>query len=257
MKLLRYLDGKAISWGAIHSNQPDEVRKVVGDVFGNWRTGVSVGKLDQLEIAPLTEPKNIVGLALNYLDLVGESAKCDEPLVFLKATSSLACNNQSIKRPKWIDKMWVETELAVIVGRALNSSSSLLDASDAILGVTLANDVTAGNILGRDHHLARSKSLPTFCPIGDFLLPGTHGNDLRIRTTINGRITQESTTAKRLLNTAECLQLVSRFIPLHPGDIVLTGTPSGAMDSVVNVGDQAILEIESLGKLTNQIIEVD
>ena len=257
MKLLRYVDGKAIFWGVIHPNQPDEIREVVGDVFGNWSAGGSVGKLDQLEIAPLTQPNNIVGLALNYLDLVGESAKGDEPLVFLKAASSLACNNQSIERPKWIDKMWVETELAVIVGRQLNSSSSLMEASDAILGVTLANDVTAGNILGRDHHLARSKSLPTFCPIGDFLLTGTHGDDLRIRTTINGRITQESTTAKRLLNTAESLQLVSRFIPLHPGDIVLTGTPSGAMDSVVNVGDQAILEIESLGKLTNQIIEVD
>lgn len=256
MKLLRYSDGKTISWGAIYPNQPDEIREVIGDIFGNWRPGGSVGKLDQLEIAPLTKPNNIVGLALNYLDLVGESAKGDEPLVFLKAASTLACNNQPIRRPKWIDKMWVETELAVIVGKELNSSS-LLEASDAILGITLANDVTAGNILGRDHHLARSKSLPTFCPVGDFLLTGTHGDDLRIKTTINGQITQESTTAKRLLNTAECLQLVSRFIPLLPGDIVLTGTPSGAMDSVVNVGDQAILEIESLGKLTNQIIEVD
>lgn len=257
MKLLRYVDGKAIFWGVIHPNQPDEIREVVGDVFGNWSAGGSVGKLDQLEIAPLTQPNNIVGLALNYLDLVGESAKGDEPLVFLKSPSSLVCNNQPIKRPKWIDRMWVETELAVIVGKELNSTSSLLEASDAILGITLANDVTAGNILGRDHHLARSKSLPTFCPVGDFLLTGTHGDDLRIKTTINGKITQESTTAKRLLNTAECLQLVSRFIPLQPGDIVLTGTPSGAMDSVVKVGDQAILEIESLGKLTNQIIEVD
>jgi 2-keto-4-pentenoate hydratase/2-oxohepta-3-ene-1,7-dioic acid hydratase in catechol pathway len=256
MKLLRYSDGKAISWGAIYPNQADEVREVIGDIFGNWRPGASVGKLDQLEIAPLTKPNNIVGLALNYLDLVGESAKGDEPLVFLKAASTLACNNQPIRRPKWIDKMWVETELAVIVGKELNSSS-LQEASDAILGITLANDVTAGNILGRDHHLARSKSLPTFCPVGDFLLTDTHGDDLRIKTTINGQITQESTTAKRLLNTAECLQLVSRFIPLLPGDIVLTGTPSGAMDSVVNVGDQAILEIESLGKLTNQIVEVD
>ena len=257
MKLLRYVDGKAIFWGVIHPNQPDEIREVVGDVFGNWSTGGSVGKLDQLEIAPLTQPNNIVGLALNYLDLVGESAKGDEPLVFLKSPSSLVCNNQPIKRPKWIDRMWVETELAVIVRKELNSTSSLLEASDAILGITLANDVTAGNILGRDHHLARSKSLPTFCPVGDFLVAGTHGDDLRIKTTINGKITQESTTAKRLLNTAECLQLVSRFIPLQPGDIVLTGTPSGAMDSVVKVGDQAILEIESLGKLTNQIIEVD
>lgn len=257
MKLFRYVDGKAISWGVIHPNQPDEIREVVGDVFGNWSAGGSVGKLDQFEIAPLTQPDNIVGLALNYLDLVGESAKGDEPLVFLKSPSSLVCNNQPIKRPKWIDRMWVETELAVIVGKELNSTSSLLEASDAILGITLANDVTAGNILGRDHHLARSKSLPTFCPVGDFLVTGTHGDNLSIKTTINGKITQESTTAKRLLNTAECLQLVSRFIPLQPGDIVLTGTPSGAMDSVVNVGDQAILEIESLGKLTNQIIEVD
>lgn len=256
MKLLRYFDGNTIYWGAIHPDQPDEVRGVVGDVFGDWSAGGSVGKLDQLEIAPLTQPRNIVGLALNYLDLVGESSKGDEPLVFLKTTSSLVCNNQPIKRPKWIDKMWVETELAIIVGKKLNSSS-LLESSDSILGITIANDVTAGNILGRDHHLARSKSLATFCPVGDFLVTGTLGDDLRIKTTINGRITQESTTAKRLLNTSECLQLVSRFIPLQPGDIVLTGTPSGAMDSVVNVGDQAILEIESLGKLTNQIIEVD
>ena len=152
--------------------------------------------------------------------------------------------------------MWVETELAIVVGKPLHKAS-MEEASQAILGVTIANDVTAANLYGRDHHLARSKSLPTFCPVGSVLTTDVNTENLRITTKINGKLTQESTTANRILNDVETLALVSKYIQLLPGDIVLSGTPAGAMESTVNEGDQVILEIESLGKLTNQIIEVD
>ena len=69
--------------------------------------------------------------------------------------------------------------------------------------------------------------------------------------------TQESTTANRILNDAESLSLISRYIPLFPGDIVLTGTPAGAMDSLVNPGDLVELEIEKIGTLRNSIVGVD
>jgi 2-keto-4-pentenoate hydratase/2-oxohepta-3-ene-1,7-dioic acid hydratase in catechol pathway len=96
--------------------------------------------------------------------------------------------------------------------------------------------------------------LPTFCPVGSVLSTDINTENLRITTTINGKLTQESTTASRILNDAESLALVSKYIQLLPGDIVLTGTPAGAMDSIVNAGDSVLLKIEKIGSLSNSII---
>ena len=115
--------------------------------------------------------------------------------------------------------------------------------------------MTTQNIANRDHHLALSKSQPNFCPIGDYITTDIDTSNLTMNTRINGVTTQESSSKHRILNEIESLVLISRYIPLFPGDVVLTGTPAGAMNSLVSPNDSVILTIEGLGKLSNTVVK--
>jgi 2-keto-4-pentenoate hydratase/2-oxohepta-3-ene-1,7-dioic acid hydratase in catechol pathway len=122
-----------------------------------------------------------------------------------------------------------------------------------VFGVTIGNDVTALNVLGRDWHLARSKGLDGFCPLGPELVRGFDDSDRALSTTISGRRTQSSTTANRVLGTLEAVALVSRLMTLEPGDVVLTGTPGGARQSLIRPGDLVELAIDGLGVLASSV----
>jgi 2-keto-4-pentenoate hydratase/2-oxohepta-3-ene-1,7-dioic acid hydratase in catechol pathway len=122
------------------------------------------------------------------------------------------------------------------------------------LGYVIANDITAENVHGRDHHLARSKSLPSFCPVGDVLRSGIDTGNLGITTVINGLFTQRGSTIDRIYNDIQTLVFLSSLVPLNPGDLVLTGTPAGAMTSLIREGDTIQMTVENVGHLGNQII---
>ena len=256
MKFIRYKIGSQNLWGVINPDNSDEVFSIKGSIFNKWTPDKLVGKIQKLDLVMPCRPKNIVCLALNYKDLIGVKSKYQEPLLFLKSTSTLIDFKSIITRPSWAYKMWVEAEVAVIVKKSLFHATPS-EAERAILGVTIANDVTISNLYGRDHHLAQSKSLPTFCPIGSTIVSEINTENLKITTTINNIITQNSSTGKRIYNDAESLSFVSKYIPLLPGDLVLTGTPKGALDSIVKPGDNVVLEIENIGKLNNSIVEIN
>jgi 2-keto-4-pentenoate hydratase/2-oxohepta-3-ene-1,7-dioic acid hydratase in catechol pathway len=86
------------------------------------------------------------------------------------------------------------------------------------------------------------------------LIQGVDTQNLRITTSINGVLKQESSTSERIYNDAQALALVSRIIPLQPGDLVLTGTPRGALESTVRPGDEVLIEIEKIGVIRNNVV---
>lgn len=247
--LVRFQDVSGPSWGSMEGAL---VRRVEGSVYGDWRSGSVVGSADEIRFLPPCEPTTVVALAYNYKDLVGFREAYDEPLVFLKSSSCVVGDTESILRPTWAPRVWVEVELALVL-RSAAFCVSREQAERSILGYTLANDVTAVNVHGRDHHLARSKSLETFCPVGRFLHTDINTSALELTTRINGRVTQCGTTANRVLDDIESVMLISRFIQLQPGDVILTGTPAGAMDSLIAAGDDVQLHIEGVGQLNNPI----
>jgi len=256
MRIYRFRNDGNIYWGTSSGPDLSSLKYIDGSVYEDWEIGGNVQTKSDFRILPPFEGNKIVGLAYNYKDLVGFSASYQEPLVFLKSTDTVINSGDSIQFPQGIekiDKVWVEVELALVVKKPLYRPN-LVDLNDAILGVTIANDVTANNVDNRDHHLARSKSLPTFCPIGDYLLPNLDTNNLQMSTKINGVTTQSSNTKNRILNDYDSLLFVSHLIPLFPGDLILTGTPKGAQDSLINPGDDVKLEIENIGVLNNMII---
>lgn len=252
MKLVRYRRNGRAEWGIIDGSL---VRKPRGSVYAAVQPGEAIGPMESLELLPPCEPTKVIGLAYNYKDLVGPRELYDEPLVFLKPPTSVIAHDAPIVLPPDFSEVWVEVEVAFVIRRG-GRRIPATHAGEHILGYTIANDVTARNILGRDHHLARSKGLDTFCPVGPILETELDTSHLTLSTTINGHRTQHGTTANRILDDDACLAMVSRYCTLVPGDLVLTGTPAGAMDSLIRPGDAAVLEIPSLGRLANPIVRL-
>jgi len=250
-RIIRFEIKQSIYWGELDLSL-GQVFFTEGSIYQDWARGKLAGNLDSVKIHPPCEPKQIVGLAYNYKDLVGKRQQYDEPLLFLKTPNVVVTSASPIQIPKQSVKTWVEVELAVVLRKSV-FKASYAEASDAILGVTVANDVTTQNLYSRDHHLARSKSLPSFCPLGDYLTTEVDTSNLKMTTEINGELTQNSSTSERILSEIEAIMLISKYIPLSQGDLVLTGTPAGALESIVAPGDQVRLSIEELGTLINKI----
>ncbi|MCW5800904.1 MAG: fumarylacetoacetate hydrolase family protein [Deltaproteobacteria bacterium] len=230
--------------------------------LGTRRTSVAL-PADRVRVLAPAEPTKILALGYNYKALFGDPAALArkteahytdpgfEPLVFLKAPNSLADPEATVRIPD--TEVWVEVEIAAVIGRRARDLREPDAARDVVAGLTIGNDITALNILGRDWHLARSKSLDGFCPLGPELVVGFDDADVRMTTAIGGRITQDGTTADRVLDTYASVALASRIMTLEPGDVVLTGTPLGGRQSVVRAGDRVELAIAGLGTLANTI----
>lgn len=221
--------------------------------------GAETGRaLDAAELAaasslPLFFGEKVVGLAYNFRSLVGVRDVYDEPLIFLKSPRSVCGPEAKVFRPRDVEQVWVEVEQAVVVGATL-SNATPEEAEAAILGYTIGSDITAVNVCGRDHHLARSKARDGFAPLGPWLVRGPLPASRRMTTRINGKLMQDGETSDRILDDVGCLVLASRITTLVPGDVVLTGTPAGAMQSLVAPGDQVEHVIDGIGTLTFSVI---
>ncbi len=207
----------------------------------------------KVRLLPPCDGNKILGLAYNYKGLVGEKNDYDEPLFFFKSQTGLVGHEGNVIYPDYAKKVWHEVELAIVI-RTQGKNIPIKEAGNYILGYTCGNDITCENILNRDWHLARSKGLDTFCPLGPFLVRGVKTENLRLRSYINGRVTQESYTSDRIINDAETVALISRYVTLYPGDVIMTGTPEGAVDAVISPGDIIKVEIENIGVLVNHVI---
>jgi 2-keto-4-pentenoate hydratase/2-oxohepta-3-ene-1,7-dioic acid hydratase in catechol pathway len=207
------------------------------------------------------EPTKILALGYNYKDLFEDPAARTskrephytdtgfEPVMFLKGPNAVADPSAAVALRADLREVWVEVEIAAVIGRRTRDLRDAAAARDAVFGITIGNDITALNVLERDWHLARSKSLDGFCPLGPDLVRGFDDSDRAMTTLINGRTTQSSTTANRVLDTYATVAWLSRLLTLEPGDVVLTGTPKGARQSLVRPGDRVELSIAGLGTL--------
>lgn len=232
----------------------DNYYELVDSIYKK-NTRISEQPLDQsvIRLLPPCDGQKVLGLAYNYKGLVGRKENYDEPLSFFKSPTGLIGHGESIIYPSFAQKVWQEVELAVVIKNE-GKNIPVREADKYILGYTCGNDITCENILNRDWHLARSKGLDTFCPLGPFLIKGVNTGNLRLRSYINGRVTQDSYTSDRIINDAEAVSLISRYVTLYPGDVILTGTPAGAVSAIISPGDIIRVEIENIGTLENSVV---
>jgi 2-keto-4-pentenoate hydratase/2-oxohepta-3-ene-1,7-dioic acid hydratase in catechol pathway len=198
-------------------------------------------------------PSKIVAVGRNYRDHaaeLGNPVPDEEPLLFLKAPSSLVTDGGEIVLPPESSRVDYEGELALVIGRRIKAwpQERWLD---ALAGVCCANDVTARDLQKKDGQFARSKSFDTFCPIGPAIVPGVDASDLEIETRVNGAVRQSSRTSIMMFSPAFLVAYVSRMMTLLPGDLILTGTPAGV--GPLAPGDRVEVEIENVGILANRV----
>ena len=202
-------------------------------------------------------PSKIVAVGRNYREHaaeLGNAVPDAEPLLFLKAPSSLVIDGSDIVLPPESARVDYEGELALVIGRRIKNwpQERWLD---ALAGVCCANDVTARDLQKKDGQFARAKSFDTFCPIGPAIVPGIDPSDLALETRVNGAVRQSSRTSQMVFSPAFLVAYISRMMTLLPGDLILTGTPAGI--GALSAGDRVEVEIEDVGVLANRVAAPD
>ncbi len=210
---------------------------------------------------PIAAPSKIVCVGLNYRDHAAESGMAlpERPLLFSKWPNTLIGPGDPIVLPAISNEVDYEAELGVVIGRRA-SRVAQADALSYVGGYVCANDVSARDVQFLDGQWARGKSLDTFCPVGP-LVPASDVPDpqaLRIRAILNGRTVQDSNTEQMVFTVAEIIAYISQAITLEPGDLILTGTPSGVGFArkpplFLQPGDEITIEIDGIGALTNPV----
>ena len=214
---------------------------------------------------PIGRPSKIVCIGLNYRDHAAESGMDipKEPVVFFKATSSLAGPNDNLIIPRGSTKVDWEVELAVVIrGRA--SYVPIEQAARHVAGYVLHNDYSERSFqLERGGQWVKGKSADTFAPLGPFLAtPDEVGDAARLEMwlTVNGHMRQRSSTANMIFNVIELISYISGFMTLLPGDVISTGTPAGVglgmkpSPVYLKAGDEVALGIDGLGESRQRVV---
>lgn len=208
--------------------------------------------LSEVTLLPPTEPSKIVCVGINYGEHIAEMGMTAsaEPTLFLKPPSALVGHSQAIVLPAASSQVELEVELAIVIGhRAKNVSEDR--ASSVIWGYTVANDVTARDLQSTDAQWMRSKSFDTFCPVGPWVDTEWKPAGQRIWSDVDGQVRQDSTLAAMIANVPRIVSYISHNMTLEPGDLILTGTPSGI--SRIESGQTVSCGIGALGVLSNPV----
>lgn len=203
-------------------------------------------------LAPLL-PSKIVGIGKNYAEHVAEMGgeAPSAPLIFLKPPTAVIGPNDAIRLPVDSGEVHFEGELAVLVGALGAREVPRERALDALLGYTVANDVTARDQQRNDGQWTRAKGHDSFCPIGPWIETVLDPSDLALRTELDGVVQQDSRTSLLLHDVATLVSYVSHVMTLLPGDMILTGTPSGV--GPMSPGQTVAVTIEGIGTLSNPV----
>jgi len=250
MRIARVSYGGGISFGVVEN---DEVAEIDGPPIGELRfTGKRAPLSDCRLLAPVI-PSKVVAVGLNYRDHAEEMGQTlpEEPLIFLKPGTSVIGPEDVIKKPPECQRLDHEGELAVVIG-GLVRQADRATAVESILGYTVGNDVTARDLQMKDIQWTRGKGFDTFCPLGPWIetdIDPASGLDLEVR--VNGDVRQTSNTKNLIFDPPALVSFVSRVMTLLPGDVILTGTPSGV--GPMEPGDRCEVEIAGIGVLANSV----
>lgn len=229
-----------------------EVFRLRGDVFGSPSFDKKPLNLKGLRTLVPVTPTKVIAVGLNYADHARESGKPlpKEPLIWIKATTSLIPDGAKIEVPYPNHRTDFEAELAIVIGRRLRNVTTS-SASRYILGYTAAQDISDRTIQNSESQWTRAKSFDTFTPLGPYIETKIDPRDLNIQLFQNGQLRQNSSTSQLIFNCSTLVSFISTNMTLLPGDIILTGTPSG-VGPIVS-GDRLEVRIQGLAPLVNSV----
>jgi 2-keto-4-pentenoate hydratase/2-oxohepta-3-ene-1,7-dioic acid hydratase in catechol pathway len=203
-------------------------------------------------LAPVPRPRAIFGIGLNYRAHAEEQGGGvpERPIVFMKLPSSAAAPFAPVRCPPVVRRLDYEGELAVVMG-----------AGGRVAGYAVADDVSARDLQKREPQWTRAKGADGFCPYGPWITTTDEiedPEDLRLRTWVNGDLRQDARTNDLIFGIGDVVAFLSETCTLEPGDLILTGTPSGVgawqdPPAFLQSGDVVRIEIERLGAIEHAI----
>jgi 2-keto-4-pentenoate hydratase/2-oxohepta-3-ene-1,7-dioic acid hydratase in catechol pathway len=208
--------------------------------------------LEAAELLPPVKPSKIICVGRNYRDHAKELGNevPAEPLLFFKPPSSLLAPGGIVRMPAASARVDFEGELALVVGRRASKLAPDADWRSYIRGYTVANDVTARDLQKKDGQWTRAKGFDTFCPVGPIVSDEVDFDaGLTVETRVNGELRQHGSTLDFIFSVPELLTYITAAITLEPGDLLLTGTPSGV--GPIQPGDRVEVSVSGLGVLAN------
>ncbi|HEU4975312.1 MAG TPA: fumarylacetoacetate hydrolase family protein [Baekduia sp.] len=203
-------------------------------------------------LAPVARPRAIFGVGLNYAAHAAETGRDlpERPIIFMKLPTSAAAPGDDVRCPAVVRRLDYEGELAAVIG-----------AGGEIVGYAVADDVSARDLQKREPQWTRAKGFDGSCPYGPWITTADEVGDplaLRLRTWVNGELRQDSPTADLIFSPADVVAFLRETCTLEPGDLILTGTPSGvgmALDppQFLQPGDTVRIEIDRLGAIEHRV----
>ena len=215
------------------------------------------------EVVPLLEAR-LVSPVIPRSKVVGISGSCTapasqpgaEPTVFLKPNTAVVGPDSPIVLPHWSHEVHYEAELAVVI-KSVAKDLAPRDVPRVVLGYTVANDVSARDRQRGDDTWTRAKAFDTSCPLGPWIeVPGPKTgfdpDDAVVRVRVDGDLVQEGATSDMIRSVAELVSYASGIFTLLPGDVVLTGTPTGTGE--IRAGQRVEVEVEGIGSFSNPVV---
>lgn len=224
---------------------------------GFGTTGERVPLADARLLAPVIPRSKVVCIGLNYADHRADMTMVDapeNPLMFLKPNTAIIGPGEPIRIPPVEGRITHESELVIVIGRIAKQVRAE-DWRDYVFGFTVGNDVSARDQMFADGQWARAKGYDTFAPIGPWIETELDPADLEISSTVDGEPRRHGNTRDLIHKLPELVAYASDVWTLLPGDIIMTGTPSGLGGFLP--GQTVDITIEGIGTLSNPAKERD
>jgi len=254
LKLVRFLDSGTVRCGRMEEDTIIETREPGNDWFSKHDETGRQFKSSEVQLISPCLPSKVICLGLNYRSHAEEMniPLPKKPIIFIKPSTSVIGPGADIIAPPQSKRVDYEAELGVVIGRKAFSVSAE-NALDYVAGYTCANDVTARDKQPKEGQWTYAKSFDTFCPLGPVIETGIDNPEgLVVQGFLNGKKVQEAPTSDHYFTVAEIIEFVSGCMTLLPGDVILTGTPSGI--GQLKPGDKFEVVIEGIGTLENLLI---
>lgn len=281
MKLVTFVHNNAEHIGALAGDTITELSEIAPDMRSLLAMGSdgleaaraaagaatrTVALADVELLSPLPRPRVILAVGLNYKDHIEEFGDANRklpphPVIFNKQVGAINGPSQPFHLPKVSGALDYEGELVIVIGKQCRHVKKE-NARDVIAGYTVANDVSVRDFQGHSPTMTMGKSFDTHCPLGPALVTADEiadPHDLDIKTWVNGEIRQDSNTKHLIFDCDFLIEYLTQIMTLEPGDVILTGTPSGVAAAMqppawLKVGDKVRIEIDSIGTIENEVI---
>ncbi|WP_347550064.1 fumarylacetoacetate hydrolase family protein [Pseudalkalibacillus hwajinpoensis] len=251
MKFGRFTYQDKIHFGVME----DKIVTIIdGNPFTDWSYTNEKVSIEDIELLSPITPRNIIGIGANYVadkeslpDVIPEM-----PVFFFKPVTSIVGPNEPVVIPDQLDEVKFESELAVVIGKEAKNIEKDR-ALEYVFGYTVGNDVTAPQFFHNDGHWTLGKSFDTFTPIGPVIETELDPYRIHVTAKVNEELKQDSPTEWMIVPIKEMIAYLSTVMTLHPGDVILTGSPTGA--HFVKEGDMITCHIKEIGSLSNQFTQ--